>query len=70
MKNQMFTGLYTPSIKVVDKHESREFTALACNNGVVLCDKIEGAFLVLRSKEDLEKLKKLKKLLDEIKIIE
>ena len=47
------------NINVVDKHEPREYTAMMSNNGVVLCDKQEGSFLVLRYASDLERLKKL-----------
>lgn len=53
-------------INIVDKYEDREYTALATDGGIVLCDKIEGAFLVLRSESDLQNLKQL---LDKIKII-
>ena len=46
-------------ISIVEKHEDREYKALATSTGVVLCDKEEGAFLVLRSVNDLERLKHL-----------
>lgn len=55
------------NIKVVDKHAPREYAAMISNNGVVLCDKEEGSFLVLRYASDLERLKKL---LDGITIVE
>ena len=44
---------------IIDKHEPREYAAMMCDNGVVLCDKHEGSFLVLRCASDLERLKKL-----------
>ena len=47
------------TINIVDKYEPREYTAMMSSNGVVLCDKQEGAFLVLRYASDLERLKKL-----------
>lgn len=53
-------------INFVDKHEDREYTALATDGGVVLCDTLEGAFLVIRSDTDLQRLKQL---LDKIQII-
>lgn len=53
-------------LDVVDKHEDREYTALATDGGIVLCDKSNGAFLVLRSENDLQRLKLL---LDKIQII-
>jgi len=53
-------------INIIDKHEDREYTALATDDGIVLCDKIDGAFIVLRSANDLEKLKEL---LNKIEII-
>lgn len=46
-------------INFVDKHEDREYTALAVDGGVVLCDTVGGAFLVLRSENDLIRLKQL-----------
>jgi len=46
-------------MKIVDKHEPREYSAMMSNAGVVLCDKQEGSFLVLRYASDLERLKKL-----------
>jgi hypothetical protein len=47
------------SLNIVDKYDDREYSALATDKGVVLCDKQDGAFLVLRSLEDLENLKTL-----------
>ncbi len=47
------------NISIIDKHKPREYTAMMTNNGVVLCDKEEGSFLVLRYSSDLEKLKEL-----------
>lgn len=46
-------------INLVDKHNPREFSAITANTGVILCDKQEGAFIVLRFAEDLERLKAL-----------
>lgn len=37
----------------------KEFSAVAMNTGIVLCDKQQGAFIVLRSTTDLERLKDL-----------
>lgn len=54
-------------VNFADKHEDREYSAIASNNGIVLCDKQDGAFLVLRSAKDLENLKKL---LDKLVAIE
>lgn len=54
-------------INYVEKHEPREFSAMMSNNGVVLCDKLEGSFLVLRYAADLENLKKL---LNEITMVD
>jgi|GEM_PF-2739559 len=54
-------------VSIVEKHSKREYTSLATNNGIVLCDKEDGAFLVLRYKEDIDNLKKL---LDKIYIID
>jgi hypothetical protein len=50
-------------MKIVEKHKPREYTAMMNDSGIVLCDKQEGAFLVLRYPSDLENLKNL---LDEI----
>ena len=52
------------NINIVEKHKDREFTAFGNNRGIVLCDKEGGAFIVLRSVNDLSNLKKL---LDSIK---
>ena len=41
------------------KSEPREYTAFSHDGGIVLCDKQDGAFLVLRYAEDLERLKAL-----------
>ncbi len=46
-------------MRIVDKHEPREYSALATDCGVVLCDGKSGAFLVLRFQSDLERLKAL-----------
>jgi len=46
-------------VRVVDKHEDREYTAISSDGGIVLCDTIGGAFLVLRSANDLIRLKEL-----------
>ena len=37
----------------------REFSAIVHSGGVVLCDKQEGAFIVLRFAEDVERLRDL-----------
>ena len=54
-------------IKIIDKYKPREYTSFATDSGVVLCDKQDGAFLVLRFTSDLEKLKEL---LNKIEVIE
>ena len=46
-------------MKIIDKYEPREYSAISHDGGVVLCDKMTGAFLVLRFPEDLERLKAL-----------
>lgn len=46
-------------INIVEKYEPREYAAFSSDGGIVLCDKQNGAFLVLRFPEDLERLKKL-----------
>lgn len=46
-------------IKIVEKYSPLEFSALATNNGVVLCEKQQGAFLVIRSAEDLIRLQSI-----------
>lgn len=51
-------SLQTP-INVVDKYKPREYSSFVTNSGVVLCDKKEGSFLVLRYTSDLERLKAL-----------
>lgn len=57
----------TKMINIVDKYKDREYMALANDGGIVLCDKSNGAFLILRSHNDLQNLKQL---LDKIEIIE
>ena len=54
-------------INVIDKYEPREYSAFSTNSGVVLCDKDEGSFIVLRYPSDV---KRLIDLLKQIKIIE
>lgn len=54
-------------LNVVNKYMPKEYTSFCTNRGVILWDKQEGAFLVLRFKEDLENLKKL---LDKIEVID
>lgn len=54
-------------MNIVDKYEPREYTAFMHNGGVCLCDKRDGAFLVLRYASDLERLKRL---LNEITMVE
>lgn len=46
-------------MRVIEKHEPREYSAFSHDSGVVLCDKQTGAFLVLRFAEDLERLRAL-----------
>jgi hypothetical protein len=46
-------------MKIVEKYEPRQFSAISHDGGVVLCDKQSGAFLVLRFPEDLQRLKAL-----------
>lgn len=46
-------------MQIVDKHKPREYGAFVHSGGVVLCDRTEGAFLVLRFAEDLERLRVL-----------
>lgn len=54
-------------MNIIDKHEPREYSAMMGNNGVILCDKLEGSFLVLRYPSDLQRLKDL---LDKITMVE
>jgi len=54
------------SINIIDKYPPREYTSFCTNNGVVLCDKLEGSFLVLRYTSDLDRLKAL---LNNIKVV-
>lgn len=54
-------------VNIVEKHEPRKYSAMCTNNGVVLCDKLEGSFLVLRCDEDLFNLKEL---LSKINVVE
>ena len=44
---------------LVNQHIPREYSTIAHDGGIVLCDKKTGAFLVLRFPEDLERLKEL-----------
>jgi len=46
---------------IVDEYKPREFTCFGVDGGIVLCDKEQGAFLVLRHPEDLENLQDLLK---------
>lgn len=55
------------SINIIDKYEPQEFSLIATNGGVVVCEKQRGAFLVLRSPDDL---KNLLKCLEEVMTIE
>jgi hypothetical protein len=50
---------------IIEKHEIREFSMILNDNGVILCDKNMGAFIVLRHSEDIVNLRKL---LDTIEI--
>ena len=52
-------------MNIVEKYSTKQFSALLHDGGAVLCDKELGAFLVLRSVDDL---KNLKELLDSISI--
>lgn len=49
------------------EYKPREYSAILGNAGIILCDKEEGAFLVLRNSGDLEKLKEL---LDKFKVVD
>jgi hypothetical protein len=53
-------------INVVKEHKPREYSLWSHSGGTVLCEKENGAFLVLRFTEDLVNLKKL---LNEIEIV-
>ena len=44
-------------ITFVGKHPVKQFSTLATDNGIVLCERDTGSFLVLRYKEDLVNLK-------------
>ena len=46
-------------MEIVEKYDTRVFSALTLDSGIVLCDKDRGAFITLRSVEDLENLKDL-----------
>lgn len=46
-------------MNIVDRHRPREFSLLAMSHGIVLCDREDGAFIVLRFAEDVERLKSL-----------
>ena len=52
-------------VKIVEKHEPREYSAISHDGGTVLCDKKTGAFLVLRFQEDVIRLRQL---LDSIEV--
>ena len=54
-------------MNIIEKHEPREYSAMMSNAGIILCDKQEGSFLVLRFASDLQKLKEL---LDGITMVE
>ncbi len=61
--------MYSPNnhlsyLNVVDKHSVKEFTAMVTDIGVVLCEKDNGSFLVLRYSEDLTNLKALLKTIE------
>ena len=53
------------NINFVDKHEPREYLSMSHDGGIVLCDKKEGSFIVLRYPSDITRLKEL---LDKIEI--
>ena len=46
-------------MRIVERYEPREYSAISSDNGVVLCDRETGAFLVLRYPEDLMRLREL-----------
>jgi len=46
-------------VKIVDELEPQEFSAIVSDKGVVLCEKNKGAFIVLRSPEEIRRLKSL-----------
>ena len=46
-------------MEIIKQYKPREYSAFMSDNGVVLCDKEEGAFLVLRFSSDLQRLKDL-----------
>lgn len=46
-------------INVVKEYSPYEFSALVTSSGIVLCTEQNGAFLVLRFREDVENLRQL-----------
>ncbi len=46
-------------INIVAKHEPREYSLISHNGGIVICDKMDGAFLLMRFPEDVERLRAL-----------
>lgn len=46
-------------MNIVEKYEPREYACWSHDGGTVLCDKMTGAFLVLRFPEDLTRLREL-----------
>ena len=46
-------------LETVKSYKPREYTTVITDHGIILCDKNEGAFLVLRFKEDIERLRDL-----------
>jgi hypothetical protein len=51
-------------MKIVERYQPREFSAISTNTGIVLCDREEGAFIVLRFPEDVQRLRALLDTLD------
>ena len=47
------------SFNIAGEYSPREYTAISTDNGIVLCDKRDGAFIVLRFAEDIERLQSL-----------
>ena len=52
---------------MIEKYKPKEFCAVATNTSLSLCEKNDGMFLVLRSADDLRKLREF---LDKLVIFE
>lgn len=48
-----------PVLRVIEKHEPREYSLLIHDGGIALCDKREGALMCFRFAEDVERLREL-----------